>query len=241
VTVRIVALLPGRSLASEEGSIGFCGIYLIELEDAGVVRLVLVDPGHAGRRKALLGALARLGLEPTAIDVVVLTHAHWDHVQNVDLFPKAQVLIHEAELAEIEGSQARDHVTAGWTRLVLDTAHLLAVSEGYSVGPGVSIVHLPGHTGGSIGLLVEVDDLVHVLTGDAIPSAMALADRRPRASTPDLRALESIDRVGSLADVVWPGHDAPFRVVGGRPAGYLDEPGPLVLRAPAGAIRVVSG
>jgi len=45
------------------------------------------------------------------------------------------------------------------------------LAEGYEVMPGVRVVELGGHSPGSIGLEVETDDGLCVLTGDAIHSA----------------------------------------------------------------------
>jgi metal-dependent hydrolase (beta-lactamase superfamily II) len=67
----IRTVLRGRSLTS-----GVCGVYLVTTPDTRI----LFDTGHVGRRRALLRALSDLELTPADIDVVVLSHAHWDHV-----------------------------------------------------------------------------------------------------------------------------------------------------------------
>src|SRR5712692_5414986 len=89
---KISLLLPGYSLNTDVGSIGFCSVLLIEGE-----KRVLFDPGHVGRRRFLVPALESRGLTPADIDAQFLSHSHWDHVQNVDLFGAAPVLIHPTE------------------------------------------------------------------------------------------------------------------------------------------------
>ena len=42
--------------------------------------------------------LAALGVRPEDIDVLILTHLHWDHASNLHLFPRARVLVQRDEL-----------------------------------------------------------------------------------------------------------------------------------------------
>src|SRR3972149_878825 len=45
-----------------------------------------------------LAALARLGIRPEDIDIVINTHLHWDHCYNNHLFPRATIYAQRAEL-----------------------------------------------------------------------------------------------------------------------------------------------
>jgi N-acyl homoserine lactone hydrolase len=211
----IRTVLRGHSLTLTEGSIGFSAVYLVTTPGTRI----LFDTGHVGRRRALLRALAGLDLTPADIDVVVLSHAHWDHVQNADLFAGASVLVHADEPAYAESPGADDLVTPSWTGALLRHAGARTVGDRESLAAGVHTLHLPGHTAGSLGLTVETPRGRHVLTGDAVSSAAAL--RRGRCSVVHHdaeQARASVRRVAALADTVWPGHDRPFAVTGGRPA-----------------------
>ncbi len=84
----VTPLLNGYSLTSDQGNPAFCSVVLVESGD----ERVLFDFGHVGRRRKLLTALADRGLEAADITKVVVSHGHWDHLQNADLFGKAQVL-----------------------------------------------------------------------------------------------------------------------------------------------------
>ena len=85
--VRLDTLLQGYRLDTDQGAVGFCAVTLLEAPDAaGVLRRVVVDTGHTGRRGALQAALAERGLSGDDIDYLALTHAHWDHIENLDLF-----------------------------------------------------------------------------------------------------------------------------------------------------------
>src|ERR1700677_3643621 len=66
-------------------------------EIAEVSRRMKVDGsggGHAGLRKAL----ASVQVSPDQIDTVIVTHLHYDHGTNLDLFPNACVVIQRDEL-----------------------------------------------------------------------------------------------------------------------------------------------
>lgn len=214
-------LLPGRALTTSEGSLGFCGTYLVTSRSSQPHR-ILFDPGHAGRRAPLLASLADLGLATRDIDMVVLSHAHWDHVQNVDLFRHATVLAHSAELEEPLAGHPRDVATPAWTSAMLRSVGACPVVDDQTLTEGVSVLHLPGHTGGSIGLRLETISGTAVLSGDAV-SRRDVA-QRGRCAIPHFDAeagIRSTRAVLDVADEVWPGHDRPFAVRDGQVGDYL--------------------
>ena len=102
------------------------------------------------------------------------------------------------------------------------------VDDGDELAQGVKVIHLPGHSPGSIGLLVETEAGLAGITGDAMhTAAVGKAGRSPLVFYSESQANESIARVMSMSDVLYPGHDRPFRMVDGDPE-YV-EPYQLVL------------
>lgn len=228
----VAVLLNGFLIPSDQGNPAFCGAYLI----AGPGRRVLYDCGHVGRRRWLLDALRDQGIGPADVDVVVVSHAHWDHLQNVDLFPRARVLLHAAELRRLDAPA--DLGTPAWTAAILAPLDVAETGDGDEVAPGVRVVHLPGHTPGSIGVTVTTDDGVAVLTGDAVATADALRSGRCLGRPADAAAADaSVARVAGIADVVYPGHDRPFRVADGA---YITDPVPITFRVPDPAVVTVT-
>ena len=134
---------------------------------------MVVDPGgHGG---LILARLEKLRLRPRYI---VLTHAHFDHIAALpDLaaaFPDADIAIHPAEMAKL-GPQSleihrRDFNFAGASAFIdalwkpgmqwqpLPEASVL-LQEGDTLGP-FRILHLPGHSPGSIGLYWEEEKIL---------------------------------------------------------------------------------
>lgn len=86
-------LLPGMPVTSSRGALGWCSVSLIH--DAG--RHILVDTGSYGDRALLLKKLQDEKLGPGDIDDIFLTHFHYDHVLNCDLFPGAVIHLSETE------------------------------------------------------------------------------------------------------------------------------------------------
>ena len=66
-------------------SFGSC-VYVLKLE-----KNILIDTSSKENKGELINDLNQIGLKPEDIQIVLLTHAHWDHEGNVDLFKDAKV------------------------------------------------------------------------------------------------------------------------------------------------------
>ncbi len=208
----IDVLLHGLPLRTDVGIVGFCSIVLIEGQQR-----TLVDVGHVGRRTFLLDALQKRGLTPADIDQTVMSHAHWDHSQNFDLFQHAPLLLHGWERRYARKPHRNDWATPSWTGAMIEyNSDIQEVDEGYAIEPGVRVMHTPGHSPGSISISVETDDGLCIITGDVLHySNVALTRKNPLVFWNEEAATRSIDRIVEMADVIYPGHDRPFRIVNG--------------------------
>jgi len=211
--ITVDVLQYGMGLRTDRGTAAFCTVALIS-----GTRRTLVDFGHVGRRNAVNQALRERGLAPGDIDVTVATHAHWDHIQNLDVFTTAPMLIHPHERKYAQAPHPNDWATPSWTGAMIETQpNVIEVDEGYEIEPGVTILHTPGHTAGSLCVMVETDNGLAAVTGDALHSGRTVLRNECSAVFWDERqAKESISRIAKLADVIYPGHDRPFRIVGDR-------------------------
>ena len=154
-------------------------------------RLIVVDPGSRMLRPAVKLSFRQIGVFMKDVDTVVLTHPHHDHMENLDLFPDAEVLIHSG------GEGGPDHKV---------------VDGDLKIAEGVELVHTPGHTWDSMSVFVK-GDLNYAVVGDAIP----LEDNFRKMVPPRLNidkdaAMKSIKTIANFADVIVPGHGAPFRI-----------------------------
>lgn len=211
---RVDVLLTGQFFRASDGIIGFCSVVLVEGEHR-----TLVDVGHVGRRTALLDALAERDLGPDDIDYAVVSHAHWDHAQNFDLFPNSKVLIHPWERRYAHAPHRNDWATPQWTGRMIEYQPVIEeVKDGDHLEDDVWFAHTPGHSPGSIVTMVRTEEGVGALTGDVLHVANAAVTRRnPTVFWDDHAATESIERVLGESDLIYPGHDRPFRMVDGQP------------------------
>ncbi|SRR5579884_421440 len=215
---KIDVVLQGFGLRTDQGSIAYCGVTLIQ-----GTKNILVDVAHVGRRELLLQKLKERGLTPNDVDLVFLTHAHWDHMLNIDVFPNARVLIHPNEREYIKHPHAGDWATPRYVTHILESHQLQEVREGQEIDEGVTVIETPGHSRGSMALLVRSNGPTAAVTGDAMADSWCATHGLPRLifwSVDEAKA--SIRKVLDRAELFYPGHDRPFRILDAGRIQYLE-------------------
>ncbi len=208
----ITLLFSGLPATADKFLTGISTVALVRFGN----RTILFDTGPYAYRPILQGRLKRIGVDAAEIDTVILSHAHWDMAANADLFPRAEILLHEDELAYADGVTSSDALTPAYTGRALHRLKLSPFRGEPELASGLRLIELPGHTPGSIGLLVGNA----LLCGDAIHSAADIVVGGPRVSAHDLtRAKTSLAKAIELAEIIYPGHDRPFRK--GPPVDYI--------------------
>ncbi|MGP8207669.1 MAG: MBL fold metallo-hydrolase [Acidimicrobiales bacterium] len=214
--VRLDTLLQGYRLDTNQGGVAFCAVNMLEAVDGhGTLRRVVIDTGHTGRRTALRSELAKRGLGGSDIDMVVCTHAHWDHIENLDLFDRAEILIHSHERRYMTKPHRNDTGCPDWVDAAFERYRdrIREVEEGVVLLPGVEVVDAPGHSAGTIAVTARTDEGTAVITGDAVQNSTVAVERRNAlVFWDDALASRTIDKLVTIADVIYPGHDQAFRI-----------------------------
>ncbi len=158
------------------------------------------------RTKALAAQLAAIGVKPSDIRYVAISHTHPDHVGNVELFPSSTVLIHQAEYDWAFASPKQP----------FSPDHPVMKLEGDKdvFGDGsVTIISTPGHTPGHESLLLHLPKTGWVvLSGDAAHFKDNWDNRRVPAGNVDKeQTVASMNHLAALMEEhhaqLWINHD----------------------------------
>ncbi|WP_321368940.1 MBL fold metallo-hydrolase [uncultured Desulfuromusa sp.] len=202
-------LLPGVPVSSLRGALGWGTVALIKQKDHNI----LFDTGSYGDRKQLVDSLAEHNLKPDQIDILFVSHLHFDHFLNAELFPQAKIWVSERDLDYVLNREFIDcedpYVPDVMIRHM--KAHLTPYRDGEEIVNGLNAISLPGHTPGTSGLLAK-DGRV-LFAGDAVKNLWEFDKNiSPPAFFSSELAVENYKTIKEIAEIVVPGHDNPFRI-----------------------------
>jgi glyoxylase-like metal-dependent hydrolase (beta-lactamase superfamily II) len=221
-----LARRPDRSDAVETICLGGVNSHLLPAAGG----FVLVDTGKPEKRAELEIRLRAAGCTPGDLRLIVLTHGDYDHAGNAAYLRRvydAPVAMHAADAPRVEtgdwslGMKPKpDKFPLLFRALAVflrpgafDTfAPDVLLEDGQDLrryGLAATILHLPGHTAGSIGVLTGGGDL---LCGDLLDSM--LGGPGLEFFIDDLTAAQaSLARLRRLdVAAVHPGHGKPFKL-----------------------------
>jgi N-acyl homoserine lactone hydrolase len=166
------------------------------------------QPYFRTENESLDKALHNIGVSPEEIDIVILTHLHWDHASNNCLFPKARFIVQKQEYDYLitPEPEAKEGYDLG---LVLKTEYELVDGDG-TVIPGISVVLAPGHSAGMQCVVVETRAGKYILGGDLVTlfENWEAEPHIPNGVYYDLNVmLESLEKIDGIHGIVLPGHD----------------------------------
>ncbi|WP_084478325.1 N-acyl homoserine lactonase family protein [Nocardia jejuensis] len=162
--------------------------------------------------------LKQLGLGPEDFKYVVMSHLHVDHAGGLRLFEHADVtiVIHENEYRHVRSMQSS--AEAFYAKVdfeFLDRARVQLVSDDVvELADGIKLISLPGHTPGTMGMLIRLRQTGWVLIASdalylhdcygppAVGSAMVWDGQEWERSADKIRQLATEHEA-----LIFPGHD----------------------------------
>jgi N-acyl homoserine lactone hydrolase len=199
---------------------------LARARNLGVVGTTMSRHTWTRPEQTAAAQLRAIGIDPTDIRLVVMTHLHFDHASALCDFPNANVLVDRREWS---GAWSWDSLLHGYSRTQLDArpsyraidfnASWATPSKSFERtidvwGDGaLRLVSTPRHTVGHLSLIVRLQDREALLTADAAYTMETIrAGERPwlthnrKAFEHSLQQIQAYDRENSEAIVI-PGHD----------------------------------
>jgi len=187
----------------------------------------LIDTGIAKKREQLEKKLQEAGCRPGDLKLIIITHGHLDHVGNTAYLRDkygAKVAMHRGDYGMVESGDmfvdAKGGVMIGLVGFLMKVLGLsdyerftpdTYFDDGQDLsayGLDATVIHFPGHSKGSIGVLTAGGDLFcgDLLVNTGKPAKNTLIDDSAEyeASVERLRTLE--------IKTVYPGHGKPFQM-----------------------------
>jgi len=201
--------------------------YLIKNED----NYFLIDTGFALQRRTVEKEMVKAGCRPGNLKLIIITHGDSDHTGNAACIREkygARIAMHPGEVATVEKGDMRLNRDFRKNRnnpitgmiLKMPVARLskanrfkpdIYLEDGRDMseyGLDARVIHIPGHSMGSMGVLTGEGDIFcgDLLLGGKKPKKNSLVD-----SAADMEA--SIERLRELeVKMVYPGHGKPFKM-----------------------------
>lgn len=209
--VEIHVLFPGYSATTDFGALGWGSVALIQADSW----VALLDSGGHSQRRQLIPRIEKCGVTANDIRYIFLTHLHWDHANNVDLFPHAELIVSRAEWNFVQHDN--DGAYYPPTIEMIRNQRLSVIeANGEMVAPNVYAYLTPGHTFGSTTYVINDGAENYVLAGDAAKNRYEIETGNAKMTKDAEMSKQSIAHIKSLGTHILPGHDGWVDLINGH-------------------------
>lgn len=150
------------------------------LFDTGFDPAALPGVGSVGfqeKSQRSAAVLRHLGIDPHEIDLVVMSHLHWDHTAAMSSFPRARFHVQARELQEMLQLEPKAKRNAYYPEHFMSSLERFDLQDGnHTLRPGIEVYVTGDHTYGHQILRIQTDAGVFVLAADAMADYEQLWD-----------------------------------------------------------------
>ena len=153
--------------------------------------------------------LAKLGVSPDEIEMVVITHLHWDHAGNNHLFPNAKFYVQKDEIRDAAAPELKIFAGSYDYEQIFKTRYNV-VDGDCQILDGIRVIKTPGHSMGSQSVIIDTEKGEYLLAGDLIGMFECMDFEPWVANSLHINLLDyynSFEKVRKTGAFILPGHD----------------------------------
>jgi len=206
--------------------LGFVNAYLLKAGDG----YILIDTGIPSQWEILENQLLSAGSLPDKLKLIVITHGDWDHTGNAQRLRdkyKVKIGMHAGDVSQVEkGTRLKRSVRPfaykitfyfrmlmrklkGQKMEILKFKPDILLTDGQSLeeyGAAAKVIHIPGHTPGSIAVLTSEGSLI---AGDIFVNRKNPDSAQIIENSAELE--QSLNKLKNInIKMIYPGHGKPF-------------------------------
>ncbi|MDO8622673.1 MAG: MBL fold metallo-hydrolase [archaeon] len=182
-------------------SFGSC-VYVIKLKDKNI----LIDTSSKMNKSELINDLKKLNIIPSEINIILLTHGHFDHIENIELFENAETYGSKEDFRNCEKIKDIKKFVNDSSEFLDDPKFRKSTKKFMDIKKQpikeVKVIETPGHTHGCVCLLYK--DVL--FSGDTLFHKSVGRTDFPNSSVKLLEnSLEKLEEVNYK--ILCPGHE----------------------------------
>lgn len=165
------------------------------------------------KEQEITTALAAKGLTPDDIDIVVLTHLHFDHIGNNELFKNATFIVQKEEIPFlISPPKFTNFYYREWQHKLTAISDRLKVIEGnMKLTKNIELIQAGGHTPGQMIIMANTLDGKVCLASDFLYNYSNIRHEWPMGPIWDVQQwVNNFQYIKGNSDIIVPNHDYEF-------------------------------
>lgn len=161
----------------------------------------------------VVNGLKAKGLKPEDIDTVILTHLHFDHIGNTEIFKKARFFVQASEIPMlISPPKFATFYYREWSYKLTNIGDRLTPIEGnWKVSKNIELIRVGGHSPGQMAVFVRTGIGRICIASDFLYNYSNLRHEWPIGPVWDMDEwIRGLRFIKGEADIIVPNHDFEF-------------------------------